>query len=98
MRSRVWPARQVAFRVFRSEKRFSGIPAREAYLYVLCAPGDNQYLVEWEVREIARSVAYPVRPVINANVLAALAFLAAVPVYSLSCCCSCMQHSSLVRC
>jgi hypothetical protein len=34
------------------------------------------------VREIARSVAYPVRPVVNATILATLVFLAAVPVCS----------------
>jgi hypothetical protein len=42
-----------------------------------------QYLVEWEVREIVRSVAYPVRPVVNATVVLVLVLLADVPVCSL---------------
>jgi hypothetical protein len=73
-------------RVSRSEKR---IPFGEAYpgrrsasFCVLFAGRKNQYLVEWEVREIVQSVAYLVRLVVNATVLAALAFLAAVPVRS----------------
>jgi hypothetical protein len=56
---------------------------RSVSLCVLCAGRDKQYLVGWEVREIAQSVAYPVRPVVNATVLVALIFLAAVPVCSL---------------
>jgi hypothetical protein len=78
MRSPVWPARQVIFCVFRSEKR---VPNRRSVSFcVLCAGRDNQYLVECEVREIARSVAYTVKPVENDTVLAALEFLSAVPV------------------
>jgi hypothetical protein len=49
---------------------------------VLCVGHGNQYLVQWEVREIARSVAYPVRPVVNDTVIAALAFLSDVHVCS----------------
>jgi hypothetical protein len=86
MRSHVWPAWQVTVRVFQSEKR---IPAGEAYpsrrsvsFYVMYTGCDNHYLVEWEVREIARSVAYPVIPVVNATILAELAFLADIPVCS----------------
>jgi hypothetical protein len=68
---------------------FSCIPVGEAFLgrkrvsfCVLCAERDNQYLVGREVREIVRSVAYPVSPVVNATVVAALVFFAAVPVCS----------------
>jgi hypothetical protein len=60
-------------------------PGRRSVSFcVMCVGRDNQYLVGWEVREIARSpVAYPVRPVVNATILAALIFLSAVPVCSL---------------
>jgi hypothetical protein len=39
-----------------------------------------QYLIGREVREIVRSVACPVMPIVNANVESALVLLAAVPV------------------
>jgi hypothetical protein len=39
-----------------------------------------QYLVEREVWEIVQSVAYPVRPIVNATVVLVLLLLAAVPV------------------
>jgi hypothetical protein len=42
-----------------------------------------QFFVEWEVREIVQSVAYPVRPVVNATVVLVIVLLAAVPVCSL---------------
>jgi hypothetical protein len=79
MISHVWPAGGI----------FLCLPVREAYpgrrsvyFCVLCAGRDNQYLVGWEVQEIARSLAYPVMPALNATVLAVLVFLAAAPVCS----------------
>jgi hypothetical protein len=48
----------------------------------MCDRRDSHCLVGWEEQEIARSVAYPVSPVVNANVLAALVSIAAVPVCS----------------
>jgi hypothetical protein len=69
---------------------FTCLPVGEAYpgrrsvsFCVLCTERENQYLVGWEVREIARLVVYPVMPVVNATVLAAIIFLAAVTVCSL---------------
>jgi hypothetical protein len=73
----------------RAAGNFLCLPVGEAYpdlrsisFCVMCVGRDNQYLVQWEVREIARSVAYPVRPVVNTTILAVLAFLASVPVCS----------------
>jgi hypothetical protein len=58
-------------------------PGRRSVSFcVLCTGRDNHYLVGWEALEIVRSVAYPVRPVVNDTVLAAPLFLAAVPVCS----------------
>jgi hypothetical protein len=78
MRSHFRHARQVTVHVLRSEKRF---PAGEAYLSVFCAPSATmQYLVEREVREIVQSVAYMVRPVVNATIALVLVLLADVPI------------------
>jgi hypothetical protein len=69
------------FSVFRTEKR---IPAGEAHISVSCAPSATvQYLDEREVREIVRSVAYWVMPIVNATIVLVLVIIAAVPVYSL---------------
>jgi hypothetical protein len=63
MISHVRHARQVTFHVFRLEKR---ILAGEVYLSVSCAPSaPMQYFVDWEVREIVRSVSYSARPVVD---------------------------------
>jgi hypothetical protein len=81
MRSHVWHAQQVNFHFFWLEKR---ITDGEAYMPIACAPSATmQYLVEREVQEIVRSVAYAVRPIVNATVLAVIVLLAAVPVCSL---------------